>query len=171
MGKRSDCSRKAGRDRAGTGAPPARHPAWSKGIEASKQPPGGKTGRESLGGGRDTLTSEPPSRAGCSQGWGLACSRAAWRRSRSGREGGSRAGIRARGCGRAVAREKGGSTDLRGGGRGGGVPPPETGRVGCWSRVEGCARRLWRELENRAESAQSGGGRALGMGRWGWRTG
>ena len=48
---------------------------------------------------------------------------------------------------------------------------PGAGRVGCWSPAEGYARRRWRQQENRAESAQSGGGRALGMGRWGWRTG
>lgn len=33
--------------------------------------------------------------------------------------------------------------------------------AGAWRR--GCARRLWREQENRAESAQRGKG-----GRWGW---
>lgn len=44
-------------------------------------------------------------------------------------------------------------------GRGGGVPPPETERVGCWSLEDGCAQR---QQENRAESARGagrGGGR------------
>lgn len=61
----------------------------------------------------------------------------------------------------------GGSTDLSGGGRGGGVPPPETERVGWWNPVEGCAPTHWREQENRAESMEQEGGGATGPGKMG----
>lgn len=60
----------------------------------------------------------------------------------------------------------GGSTDLSGGGRGGGVPPPEMERVGYWNPVEGCAPRHWREQENRARSTELGG-----RGNRGWENG
>lgn len=121
----------------------------------------GKPGRQP-----EALTSALPSRAGRSHRWGLACSRAPRRRSRSGREGGRRAGIRARGCGRAGGREKGGSTDLSGGGRGGGVPPPETERVGCWNQARGVLGGSGANKKT-APSARKGG-RGLGLGRWGW---
>lgn len=133
----------AGRARqSGTRAPPGVRARAT--LPSSSRPPLPNTREDRLrkpGWRRDALTSELPSQAGRLHRWGLVWSRAARGRSRSGREGGGPAGIRAPGCGPAGGREMGGSTDLSGGGRGGGVPPPETERVGGWNPVEGCAPR------------------------------
>lgn len=151
-GKPAGTAAAGGRGTAGTGtlwtATRLEQEHW--GEQATSLPAGRRAGKaRGMGGGEHTYLRAPQ------PGWALAPMGSLTGAAQPGGgadPGGRPAGRQASaplGC-----REKGRDRRFEWRGRGGGVPRPQTERVGCWSQAEGCVPRL---QENRAESARGAG--------------